>query len=230
MYVANSVALSWYNLPSQDVHGGLEKAADPLLGWKNEYRTIIHIADAPGHGSRLYDPDDASWMGDLEPNYDSDGTKLAELLLKLRIDIKVSKRKLRWSDPNLAGVSQTLTQRSTCWLKMWVFIVAPTQFPFAASEGKDAMMKMPNCVMNLFQYVWPNCFIADFNIKLSSHFSEKDLEDLERPPLFEVFQNFQVFVWKDTGMFFNETCNNLCSPNFNLITTQYGMDRSVRFS
>lgn len=71
------------------MHGGLEKAADPLLGWSNEYRTIIHIADAPGHGTRLYDPADAPWMGDLEPNYDQDGSQLAALLLKLRVDVKV---------------------------------------------------------------------------------------------------------------------------------------------
>lgn len=73
----------------QDVHGGLQKAASPDLGWRNPSRTIIHIADAPGHGSRLADLHATEGMVDDMPDYDSDGKLLEALLCNLRVDVKV---------------------------------------------------------------------------------------------------------------------------------------------
>ena len=74
----------------QDVHGGLEKAGSPELGWSNPARTIVHIADAPGHGTRLADPD-AFWgrSGDNYPDHDADGKELTKLLHNLRVDLQV---------------------------------------------------------------------------------------------------------------------------------------------
>ncbi|KXZ49724.1 hypothetical protein GPECTOR_20g581 [Gonium pectorale] len=74
----------------EDVHGGLEKAASDELGWSNQARTIIHIADAPGHGRRLAPPD-AWWgpKGDNHPDFDADGSILTGLLRKLRVELQV---------------------------------------------------------------------------------------------------------------------------------------------
>ena len=71
------------------MHGGLEKAASPELGWKNQARTIVHIADAPGHGSRLATDFHLEGCDDEYPDYDNDGKMLEALLGKLRLDIKV---------------------------------------------------------------------------------------------------------------------------------------------
>ncbi|GFR50312.1 hypothetical protein Agub_g12505 [Astrephomene gubernaculifera] len=71
----------------EDVHGGLEKAAAPELGWKSAARTIVHIADAPGHGKRLTGPN-ASFRDDF-PNHDADGKELVKLLTRLRLETKV---------------------------------------------------------------------------------------------------------------------------------------------
>lgn len=68
------------------MHGALGEAASLLLGWKNQARTIVHIADAPGHGQRLHG--NYEWNDQL-PDYDSDGLELKQRLDTLRFDTKV---------------------------------------------------------------------------------------------------------------------------------------------
>ena len=80
------------------MHGGLEQATLPSLGWAApSSRTVIHITDAPGHGRRLKDTSvDASvqrFNVDDEPlkDFDADGSQLRTLMLKLREELKVTK-------------------------------------------------------------------------------------------------------------------------------------------
>jgi hypothetical protein len=56
----------------EDVFGGLEKVLS--LNWKHETRSLIHFADAPGHG-RFYHE-----TSDNHPHFDSDGKKGRELM------------------------------------------------------------------------------------------------------------------------------------------------------
>lgn len=56
----------------EDVFGGLEKVLS--LNWKHQTRSVIHFADAPGHG-RFYHE-----TSDNYPHFDNDGKKGRELM------------------------------------------------------------------------------------------------------------------------------------------------------
>eukprot|EP00955_Chlamydomonas_euryale_P078973 363226-Chlamydomonas_euryale.AAC.7 len=74
-------------LKCSDVHGALEAAGASEIGWRSASRAIVHMADSPGHGTRLHDEtahDDVRqpWYDQL-PNYDEHGNLLFKLMKKL---------------------------------------------------------------------------------------------------------------------------------------------------
>ena len=73
---------------SKDVHGGLGKACE--MAWTSGSRTLVHIADAPGHGQRLAQSGAPSqYLKDHYPDVDPDGSDLRKIMLRLREDLKV---------------------------------------------------------------------------------------------------------------------------------------------
>ena len=73
---------------AEDVFGGLEEAGN--LSWKSANRVLLHIADAPCHGSRFHDFTSAKHDEYLDKNEeDNRGLKIEDLLGVLqRKDIK----------------------------------------------------------------------------------------------------------------------------------------------
>mmetsp|Transcript_29855 Transcript_29855/g.88401 ORF Transcript_29855/g.88401 Transcript_29855/m.88401 type:complete len:302 (-) Transcript_29855:310-1215(-) len=81
--------------PAEDVHGALEAAGASEIGWRSASRAIVHMADSPGHGTRLHDEtahDDVRqpWYDQL-PNYDEHGNLLFKLMKKLFVLRQVQK-------------------------------------------------------------------------------------------------------------------------------------------
>ncbi len=58
----------------EDVFGGLEQV--PKLEWKNKSRVLLHICDAPCHGSKFHDLN----ISDDHPKGDPKGLKISDLL------------------------------------------------------------------------------------------------------------------------------------------------------
>ncbi|PNH02305.1 Alpha-protein kinase vwkA [Tetrabaena socialis] len=81
---------------AEDVHGALEKAGSAEMLWGRDpmmTRTVVHIADAPGHGARLHQGLESakSEKFDKLPDHDKDGKELERLLRHLRETVKVQK-------------------------------------------------------------------------------------------------------------------------------------------
>ncbi|PNH04363.1 hypothetical protein TSOC_009473, partial [Tetrabaena socialis] len=78
---------------TKDVHGALEKAGSAEMLWERDplmTRTVVHIADAPGHGARLHQGLESakSEKFDKLPDHDKDGKELERLLRHLRETVK----------------------------------------------------------------------------------------------------------------------------------------------
>ncbi len=84
----------------EDVHGGLEAAIN--LSWNSKYRVLIHIADAPAHGSRFHGFPVASEHDDYAKYNESDlrGLKMEDLIAKIkRLGIDYTFGKInKWTD------------------------------------------------------------------------------------------------------------------------------------
>ncbi|GAX77408.1 hypothetical protein CEUSTIGMA_g4854.t1 [Chlamydomonas eustigma] len=65
------------------------------MAWSSGSRTLIHIADAPGHGLRLaplgVPPE---YLRDDHPEFDRDGSQMRKILLRLREDLKETRVKV----------------------------------------------------------------------------------------------------------------------------------------
>ncbi|PNH04365.1 hypothetical protein TSOC_009476 [Tetrabaena socialis] len=79
---------------AQDVHGALEKAGSAEMLWEPDplmTRTVVHLADAPGHGVRLHQGLESAKSKNFDqlPDHDKDGKELEHLLRHLRETVKL---------------------------------------------------------------------------------------------------------------------------------------------